>query len=311
MAHCIVCRLPHERRELIEKMLVDKVPYQNIEDSLREYGTAISKTSLGRHKKNHMDLPPEPAKPTTAELCAKIADTEDPQGTPVDCTNIDKYREMAQQTDLLEVAVRERRTSQLMLEKIMQNQLTIVEDMQGKFMKGNGEYPRDPITGLKSLMDMIQKLPAYSEREQKLNHREHDVKARQHESAKKVVDEIKAFRTKHGGKYRFGIYFENSHESPVLPHVEKNGYPIMVPHEENPILSLVYGLIELSPLEKLEWYLVEKGYRSYDKATTNQYREIIEPAIAKHPNNFMMQTATTTYQLNQIEPDEPDEDEDE
>lgn len=163
MSSCIICKLPRERLKLIEKMLVDKISYQSIEDALKEFGTPISKTSIGRHKSKHMDLPQEPAKPTTLELVGAIGETPDLKGVPVDSSTMESCRKKAQQTDLLKTAILERRASQLMLEKIVQHQLSIVEDMQARYMQGNSEYPRDQITGLKSVMDLIQKLPAYTD----------------------------------------------------------------------------------------------------------------------------------------------------
>jgi hypothetical protein len=203
-------------------MIRDKVPLQRIEKALREAGIRVSKTSIGRHRKNHMNLDPETPPPTIDTLLEEIEKTpgieklDERLGESPEHIEFDKYREIASNSDLLETAVIERRTSQLMLEKIVQNQLSIVSTMQEKFIRGVGEYPRDPITGLKSVMDLIVKLPAYNDGT--INHQ--NMRVDEEAQFKKQVAEWRSlFAGFYGAvkKYAPGSYLKIFHKFPVKP----------------------------------------------------------------------------------------------
>jgi len=256
-------------------MIIDKTPLQKIEDGLREFGTPISKTSIGRHKNNHMDLKPEPAKLTQSEISAAINETPDPKGTPVNTSTMEACREKAQQSDLLEAAILERRASQLMLEKIVQSQLSIVADMQERYIAGDGEYPRDPITGLKSLMDLIAKLPAYSERDIRQKNESADKKARDEREAKKTAKELNVFHDKHKA-YKFGQYFGNPRDVPKTP----DKVELVFPHVKQ----------DMSAIERLEWLLAKMGYTASEGKYLDYYREKIDQAIGEWPDSLSMQS---------------------
>ena len=78
---------------------------------------------------------------------------------------VDDHDELAEAADLLEIVVSGRRSSALVLERIIRNQLSIVESMQREFIQGDGEYPREPIAGLRALLEMAVKMPLYPDRQ--------------------------------------------------------------------------------------------------------------------------------------------------
>jgi hypothetical protein len=118
-------------------------------------GLAVATPSINRHRDNHVDgiKTPEIKVKSESHDMKPIVDFED---------FID---ELYKETDWIDVKTSvgdQRRITQLLLEKILQNQLMLVHELQVNYANCKGSYPDSQIRGLKVIFDMVGTLPTYN-----------------------------------------------------------------------------------------------------------------------------------------------------
>lgn len=153
-------------RELIDDRLKRGDTPESIAAYLKSKGELISPPSIRRHLKSHVDgVWKEPENEDDPLILSQLADSE--SGDPFIDTEAALKRienEMAN-SDVFESVVYERQRTQLLLEKILQKQLLIVHELQIQYTEGHAGYPDSQIRGLKTLMDSINSLPVYSDKQ--------------------------------------------------------------------------------------------------------------------------------------------------
>jgi len=116
--------------------------------------------------------------------------------------------------DYQESATIERLKTQVLLERICQNQLVIVEQLQKRYVDGEGAYPNDQIRGLKIILEMISGLPTYNNTQIKagLDKINLDVNLRQ--EVKRGFEAM----AQHVKGYDPGSIFKEDYNLPTNPH---------------------------------------------------------------------------------------------
>ena len=121
-------------------------------------GLAVATPSINRHRDKHV------AGIKTPDLKVK-SETYNDMPPIVD---IDSFLENLEKdyegVDVRTTVGDERRTTQLLLERILQNQLIVVHELQIAYTKCKGSYPDSQIRGLKVIFDMVNSLPTYEDK---------------------------------------------------------------------------------------------------------------------------------------------------
>lgn len=156
---CKVCACDDDTRTRIEDRLRIGDSVNDIAADLKTFGIHISGMSVMRHRDNHMDE-------FRREGGDKKYSLDDVKGNglTIDVDGIlGEIEEELLDKDYQESATLERLKTQVLLERICQKQLVIVDQLQERYIEGKGGYPNDQIRGLKIILEMISGLPPYKD----------------------------------------------------------------------------------------------------------------------------------------------------
>lgn len=222
---CKVCACDENQRNQVESRLRIGDSVNDIAADLRSFGIQISGTSVLRHKTNHM---PEFQREGSEPLKPKYSE-DDVKGEPFTINvqeTLDEIEEELLERDYQESATIERLKTQILLERICQNQLVIVEQLQRRYVAAQGAYPNDQIRGLKTILEMISGLPAYNNTQIKtgLDKISNDVRLKQ--ESKRGFEAM----VEHAKDYKPGSVFGDDYELLANPHPITTG----VYQEPNP-----------------------------------------------------------------------------
>ena len=159
---CKVCK--SEKREYIEQLILQGNSNLAVSLTLKDMNEDISHASINRHKTKHMADYAETIKDIAHEKGNKKYDREDSKnGFSIDATLI--YEEVERQAlhsiNYDELA-KNNAMLQIMLNRIVNNQLAITIDLQEKYMQGNSKYPNEQIRGLQIVQDIMLKFEVYT-----------------------------------------------------------------------------------------------------------------------------------------------------
>lgn len=158
---CKLCNSPF--REQVEARLIKGETVTSLSAWLKTQGELIAHPSIQRHRDNHLvatmkenglllsPTPKDGENAATGNFEPYIDESAALQRI---------YDELAD-TDVFESVVKERKFTQLLLEKITQKQLIIVHELQAQYIDGKAGYPDSQIRGLKTIIDMANTLPTY------------------------------------------------------------------------------------------------------------------------------------------------------
>jgi hypothetical protein len=222
---CKVCACDEERRTMIENRLRIGDSVNDIAADLRSFGIEISGTSVLRHKNNHM---PEYQREGNEPLKPKYSES-DVKGEPLTIDVAEVLAEIEEELtnhDYQESATIERLKTQILLERICQNQLVIVEQLQNRYVQAKGAYPNDQIRGLKIILEMISGLPAYNNTQIKAGLDKISNEVRMKQEFKRGFDAT----TEHAKTYTPGFIFKDEYLPLTNPHPSAIG----VYQEPNP-----------------------------------------------------------------------------
>lgn len=121
-------------------------------------GLTISATSINRHRNDHVDGIKTPVKRVKTENYDDMPPIVD----------IGAYIEdLTAEINDLDVTTnigRERKITQVLLERGLQKQLVLVNQLQDDYANCKGSYPDSQIRGLKLFFDMVNTLPTYDDK---------------------------------------------------------------------------------------------------------------------------------------------------
>lgn len=158
---CKLCNSPF--RQQVEARLLKGETVTSLSEWLKTQGELIAHPSIQRHRDNHLaatmkengfllsDIPKNAENVATVDFEPFIDESAALKRI---------YDELAE-TDVFESVVKERKFTQLLLEKIAQKQLIIVHELQAQYIDGKAGYPDSQIRGLKTILDMANTLPTY------------------------------------------------------------------------------------------------------------------------------------------------------
>lgn len=216
---CKICASP--LRELVEARLLKGESITSLSEWLKSQGESISAPSIDRHKKNHF----KPTQTQNDEAAKWMADKKknEPEGEIepfIDiATALSRFEGELQDTDVFTSAVNEQKFTQMLVEKIMQKQLIIVSELQDKYISGKGAYPDPQIRGLKTMLDMANRLPAYKNEKLLDNIRTDN----RHNYEKKVIQDAIDLGAKEKLNY-YPWYVVTKNPSITLPNDKINAY---------------------------------------------------------------------------------------
>lgn len=157
---CKVCE--SEYKELIESMILNGESNNAIANDMQAKGFSISQASVNRHKAKHMLEHKEAIEElATPKFNTKYDRNNDEnyidakaiyEEIKTQATNLQSYGDMAENYNMLNI----------MLFRIVNNQMAITIDLQEKYMSGKTKYPHEQIRGLQIVQDMLQKLELFS-----------------------------------------------------------------------------------------------------------------------------------------------------
>ncbi len=159
---CKVCN--SEKREYIEQLILQGNSNLAVSLTLKDMNEDISHASINRHKTKHMADYAETVKDVAHEKGNRKYDREDSKnGFSIDATLI--YEEVERQAlhsiNYDELA-KNNAMLQIMLNRIVNNQLAITIDLQEKYMQGDSKYPNEQIRGLQIVQDIMLKFEVYT-----------------------------------------------------------------------------------------------------------------------------------------------------
>ena len=219
-AQCKLCGLPDELRADIDKRLRSGQSHTELVRILDSHGVEVARSSVGRHASKHLGITERPRPPKPPATVVRLKEPpDDPATGSADTTppdpflNLEQLRAEVAAANTLALAVSERRVSQVILERIVQNQLAMVSRSQAEFMRGLADYPREPLNGLKILLDMLAKFPPYDDELMALHARQADVDI---EAGAILKREAQALRNRIGTVYTIGQFHECQDHLPEL-----------------------------------------------------------------------------------------------
>lgn len=159
---CKVCN--SEKREYIEQLILQGNSNLAVSITLKDMNEDISHASINRHKTKHMADYAETIKDIAHEKGNKKYDREDSKnGFSIDASLI--YEEVERQAlhsiNYDELA-KNNAMLQIMLNRIVNNQLAITIALQEKYMQGDSKYPNEQIRGLQIVQDIMLKFEVYT-----------------------------------------------------------------------------------------------------------------------------------------------------
>lgn len=158
---CKLCNSPF--RQQVEARLLKGETVTSLSEWLKTQGELIAHPSIQRHRDNHLaatmkengfllsDIPKNAENVATVDLEPFIDES----------AALKRIHNELAETDVFESVVKERKFTQLLLEKIAQKQLIIVHELQAQYIDGKAGYPDSQIRGLKTILDMANTLPTY------------------------------------------------------------------------------------------------------------------------------------------------------
>lgn len=165
---CKSCLSSH--KDVIDERLKKGESIEKLSEWLKGQGEMISPPSLLRHRKNHingMELENnKTARFLGDEKATNTHDYEDETGAPFIDTEAALARIISEttNTNIFESVLEARKFTQLLMERIVQNQLVIVHELQQQYSAGKAGYPDSQIRGLKTILDITNALPTYTDK---------------------------------------------------------------------------------------------------------------------------------------------------
>lgn len=165
---CKSCHSDH--REVIDERLRKGESIDKLSEWLQGQGEMISPPSLLRHRKNHLagmtlDNNKTGSFITDNPNAPKNAPEFDSNEPFID-TGAVLARIAAETVDanIFTTVLEARKFTQLLMERIVQNQLIIVHELQQQYSAGKSGYPDSQIRGLKTILDITNALPTYADK---------------------------------------------------------------------------------------------------------------------------------------------------
>lgn len=159
---CKACHSP--LKETIDARLAQGESVERLSVWLKTQGVSISSPSLNRHRSNHMGLTRHADGMVTSILEDHEPETLD-TGIFIDTDKVMADIEKSlDKSDVFDSVVAERKRTQLLMERIVQKQLIIVHELQDQYTEGKAGYPDAQIRGLKTLLDIVNSLPTYTDK---------------------------------------------------------------------------------------------------------------------------------------------------
>ena len=158
---CKVCL--SEKRDYIEQLILQGNSNLTISATLKDMNEDISHASIGRHKTKHMPDYADTVKENSGEKGNRKYDREDSKNAFVINANAiydAVKKETSKGMDYNQLADNNT-MMQLMLNRIVNNQLAITIDLQEKYMKGETKYPNEQIRGLQIVQEIVQKFEVF------------------------------------------------------------------------------------------------------------------------------------------------------
>ncbi len=159
MIPCKVCE--SERKDEIEKMIFNGETNNAIANKLRATGMDISHASIKRHKERHIQ-----DKETIAELSTPKHNVKHDRHNDLDITiNTNEIFKQIKETTKVgdyETIAENYAMINLMLNRIVNNQLAITIALQENYMESKAKYPHEQIRGLQIVQDLMQKFELFN-----------------------------------------------------------------------------------------------------------------------------------------------------
>ena len=152
MQHCKVCKADKEIRDYVDSELKNGNSANAISKELEARGVKqFSYASINRHKR-HIMSDEEIKEYSTKKHNTKYDDTLDNQ------IDLEILNKLDFKSFNYKNVVEQRETIENLVNTLLVNQLGIVLDLQGKYIKGKGKYPADQIRGLQVLQSVTEKI---------------------------------------------------------------------------------------------------------------------------------------------------------
>lgn len=158
---CKVCHSPF--REQIEARLLKGETCNSLSEWLKTQDENIAHPSIQRHRDKHLAATMKEngfLNVDTTQIKENAA-TVNFEPFIDEMAALKRIQDELAETDVFESVVKERKFTQLLLEKIVQKQLVIVHELQAQYIDGKAGYPDSQIRGLKTILDMANTLPTY------------------------------------------------------------------------------------------------------------------------------------------------------
>lgn len=168
---CKTCFSDH--RANIEARILKGDSMAQIAAWLQTLNEHISIPSLTRHKNNCFATTMKEHKDAGMWRGEKNNPPVDPNYIPPPMIDVNRVMNTINfnDVDVNTNAIVESKKTQVLAEKILQTQLIIVADLQQKYIDGTGGFPDAQIRCLKTIIDMINTLPAYTDKNHHLRHK--------------------------------------------------------------------------------------------------------------------------------------------
>lgn len=159
---CKVCL--SEKRDYIEQLILQGNSNLTISATMKDMNEDISHASIGRHKTKHMPDYADTVKENAGEKGNRKYDREDSKNAfAINASGIyDEIRKLALHSVNYDELAKNNFMLQLMLNRIVNNQMAITIDLQEKYMSGDSKYPNEQIRGLQIVQEIMQKFEVYT-----------------------------------------------------------------------------------------------------------------------------------------------------
>ena len=159
---CKVCN--SDKRDFIESLILQGHSNLAVSTTVKDMGEDISHASINRHKTKHMADYAETIKEVAHEKGNRKYDREDSQNSFVINASViyEEIERQALHTVNYTETAKNNAMMQIMLSKIVNNQLAITIDLQEKYMKGEAKYPNEQVRGLQIVHEIMIKLDSYT-----------------------------------------------------------------------------------------------------------------------------------------------------
>jgi hypothetical protein len=221
---CKSCLSPNH--DVIDERLRKGETCESLSEWLRGQDEMISPPSILRHRKNHLVGMILENKKTGRFIGLgdfKKEESIEQTNEPFIDTNAVLTRIAAEttDTDIFTSVFEARKFTQLLMERIVQNQLVIVHELQQLYSAGKAGYPDSQIRGLKTILDITNALPTYADKSLLRKMKDNDVNGytdKIKQNARMVADDL---NTRFPEEWGFLLSPE---ETPYAPHELIEGY---------------------------------------------------------------------------------------